>query len=79
MDRAPVDTGTLRASIHVESVTRSGMGVTGTVATGGEADYAGYVEFGTVNMGAFHYMTGALIDNADLYRKFIADAAKAAY
>lgn len=41
MEAAPVDTGTLRASIHVEDVSVGGMSVTATVATGGEAsEYA---------------------------------------
>lgn len=69
-EKTPVDTGTLRASIHVDSVTVQGNGVTGVVATGGEADYAIYVEEGTSRgMPAFKYMAGALIENAQLYRK----------
>lgn len=41
MAATPVDTGTLRASIHVENVEAGGMSVTATVATGGEAsEYA---------------------------------------
>ncbi|HET6502106.1 MAG TPA: HK97-gp10 family putative phage morphogenesis protein [Amycolatopsis sp.] len=78
-DLTPVDTGTLRASIHVESVERSGFTVTGTVATGGEADYAAYVEFGTVNMGAQPYMTPALLENQAVYREAMARAAQGAF
>lgn len=37
----PVDTGTLKASIHVEGIEGGGNSVTATVATGGEAsEYA---------------------------------------
>lgn len=44
----PVDTGTLRASIHVESVDASATEVTAKVATGGEAsDYAVAVHEGS--------------------------------
>lgn len=75
----PVDTGTLRASIHVESVVQSGFTVTGTVATGGEADYAAFVEMGTVNMAAQPYMEPALLANAPLYREAMARAARGAF
>ena len=75
----PVDTGTLRASIHVESVVQSGFTVTGTVATGGEAEYAAFVEMGTVNMGAQPYMTPALIQNAPDYHAAMARAARDAF
>lgn len=74
--KTPVDTGTLRASIHVESVAASGFSVTGTVATGGEADYASFVEEGTSKMSAQPYMTPALIENAPAYREAIARAAR---
>ena len=75
----PVDTGTLRASIHVESVVQSGTKVVGTVATGGEAEYAAFVEFGTVDMGAQPYMTPALIENAPIYHEVMARAARGAF
>lgn len=39
----PVDTGTLRASIHVQEVNRSASMVSAKVGTGGEA--SGYAEF----------------------------------
>lgn len=46
--RAPVDTGTLRASIHTDGAKISGFSVTAKVATGGEAnDYAVFVHEGT--------------------------------
>lgn len=76
MEKAPVQTGTLRASIHVESVTGSGFTVTGTVATGGEADYAAYVEAGTSKMAAEPYMQPALIENAPAYAEAMARAAR---
>lgn len=76
MEKTPVDTGTLKSSIHVESVVSSGMTVTGTVATGGEADYAVFVEMGTVNMAAQPYMTPALLENSNAYREAMAHAAR---
>lgn len=77
MEKTPVDTGTLRASIHVESVVQSGNTVTGTVATGGEAnEYAAFVEMGTSKMAAQPYMTPALIENAPAYRAAMAAAAR---
>ncbi len=76
-ERTPVDTGTLRASIHVDSIVQSGLTVTGTVATGGEADqYAVYVEAGTSKMQGFKYMEGALIENAPTYAEAMARAAR---
>jgi hypothetical protein len=48
MGAAPVATGTLRASIHVDSIVRGASMVTGTSATGGEASaYAELVHEGT--------------------------------
>jgi Bacteriophage HK97-gp10, putative tail-component len=48
MAAAPVKTGTLRASIHVESIVRNGDGVTAITATGGESSkYAIFVHEGT--------------------------------
>lgn len=48
MEAAPVDTGTLRASIHVESIVESGDTVQATNATGGESSaYAIFVHEGT--------------------------------
>lgn len=45
----PTDTGTLKASIHVESITADGLGATATVATGGESsEYAIPVHEGSV-------------------------------
>lgn len=69
-ERAPVDTGTLRASIHVEKVEASGLSVAAEVSTGGEAnEYALYQEVGTSKMAAQPYMTPALVDHANLHRQ----------
>jgi HK97 gp10 family phage protein len=51
--RAPVDTGALRDSIKGRVINQQAGEVT---AGGGEVDYAGYVEYGTVKMGAQPYM-----------------------
>lgn len=48
MGAAPVKTGTLRGSIHIESIERGGDSVTAMTSTGGEADaYAIFVHEGT--------------------------------
>lgn len=48
MAAAPVRTGTLRASIHIESIETSGLSVEATTSTGGEANaYAIFVHEGT--------------------------------
>jgi hypothetical protein len=48
MAAAPVDTGTLRASIHIDSIEAGGDSVTATTATGGESSaYAIFVHEGT--------------------------------
>jgi hypothetical protein len=64
-DAAPIDTGTLRASIHTDGAKISGFTVTAKVATGGEAnDYAVYVHEGTgphvirAKGGALHWPGG---------------------
>ncbi len=68
-DLAPVDTGTLRASVHVKSVEVSATEVKATVSTGGEAsEYAEYQEVGTSKMAAQPYMGPALINHAPLHK-----------
>jgi hypothetical protein len=48
MIAAPVKTGTLRASIHIDSIVSGGDSVTATTATGGESSkYAIFVHEGT--------------------------------
>jgi HK97 gp10 family phage protein len=77
---APVDTGTLQASIHVESVTRSGRSVTAIVSTGGEADYAVFQHEGTSRgVPATKFLERPLVENTGVYREFIARAARGAF
>jgi HK97 gp10 family phage protein len=61
--RCPVDTGTLRRSIHTEdgkiSSTRA------EVVIGTDVDYAPYVEYGTGRMRAQPYMRPALDEEAE--------------
>lgn len=66
---APIDTGTLRASIHVTDVQTGAREVSAKVSTGGEAsEYAVYQELGTSKMAAQPYMGPALINHAALHR-----------
>ncbi len=77
----PTRTGALRAGIHVESVSGQGSNAdlgsyTAVVSTGPE-DYAVYVHEGTSRgVPAFKYMERPLLENADLYREFLARAAR---
>jgi HK97 gp10 family phage protein len=78
--RTPVDTGTLKASIHVTGIEASGSGVIAKVATGGEANqYAVYVHEGTYKMTGRPFLTQALLDNATVYREAIIRAAQGAF
>lgn len=73
----PVDTGTLKASIHVEGPASSGNSVEARVATGGEAsEYAIYVHEGTSRMGAYKYIERPLLQMVPVYREFISQAAR---
>lgn len=77
---APVDTGTLKASIHVADVTAGPGQVSARVSTGGEAsEYAVYQELGTSRMAAQPYMTPALAAHAELHRKVCEAAWKGAF
>ena len=77
---ARVDTGTLRASIHVESVSPSGNGATAKVSTGGESsEYALFQHEGTRYMSGTHYLEEALLQNADVYVQHLQDAANSAF
>lgn len=58
--RAPVDTGYLRANIH-----RQGSGLDATVVS--EAPYSGYVEYGTGRMGARPFFWPALEAERPIY------------
>lgn len=73
----PVDTGTLRASIHVDKIESSGNTVTGTVSTGGEADeYAIYQHEGTSRgVPATKFLEGPLQQNTPLYLEAMKRAA----
>jgi len=75
---APVRTGTLRASIHVQGVQASGTEIKATVATGGESsEYAEYVETGTSRMAAQPYMGPAVISHAPVHLRVCENAWKA--
>lgn len=75
-ERSPVDTGTLRAGIHVSELSA----MQATVATGGESnEYAGYVHEGTSKMEGRPFMTEALLDNAPVYREAIQRAVHGAF
>lgn len=76
----PVDTGTLRASIHVEGPTISGNEATARVSTGGEAsDYAILVHEGTSRMAARKYIERPLLSMLPVYQRYIEDAGKKAF
>ena len=73
-------TGTLRGSIHVESIAPSGNGATAKVSTGGESsEYALFQHEGTRYMSGTHYLEQALLQNAAVYVQHLEDAANAAF
>lgn len=75
-ERAPVDTGALRAGIHTQNVGPTSA----EVATGGESnEYSAYVHFGTYKMDGRPFLTEALLDNAGTYREAIQRAARGAF
>lgn len=70
--QTPVDTGTLKASEHVQRVSVSGTSVEAVVATGGEAnEYAFFVHEGTTRMVARPFLADALMQNRGRYLAFI--------
>jgi HK97 gp10 family phage protein len=77
---APVDTGTLRASIQVEWVHVNGKSITAKVSTGGESsEYAIYQHEGTSRgVPATKFLEGPLIQNAGTYREAMRRAASGA-
>lgn len=77
----PVDTGTLKASLHTDGAQVAGNSVTATVQTGGEAnEYAIYVHEGTSRgVPAFKYLEGPLLANRAVYMEAIRRAAQGAY
>lgn len=74
----PVDIGTLRAGVHVDSIVQSGRTVTATIATGGEAsDYAIPQHEGTSRgVPATKFMESPLIREAPVYMEFLQRAVK---
>ena len=78
---APVDTGTLRASIHVEGPESGGNSVTARVATGGEAsEYAIPQHEGTSRgVPATKFLEVPLIGMAPVYRAYIERAMRSAF
>lgn len=72
----PVDTGTLRGSVHVDSIDVSAFNVTATVATGGEADqYAIFQHEGTSKgVPATKFMEAPLLRETATYRAFMEKA-----
>lgn len=76
----PVDTGTLKASIHVEGPDVRGFTATAKVATGGEASgYAIYVHEGTSRMAARKYIERPLLSMIPVYQRWVQDAGKQAF
>lgn len=78
---APVDTGTLRASIHVEGPRVEGRSVTALVATGGESsEYSIYQHEGTSRgVPATKFIEGPLITMAPVYRAYLERAMRSAF
>lgn len=78
---APVDTGTLRASIHVEGPVASGNTVTARVATGGESSgYSIFQHEGTSRgVPATKFLEGPLLDMAPVYRAYLEQAMRSAF
>ena len=76
----PVDTGTLKASIHVEGPDIRGNEATAKVATGGEAsEYAIYVHEGTSRIAASKFIERPLLSMIPVYQRYIEDAGKQAF
>jgi hypothetical protein len=76
----PVDTGTLKASIHVEGPTVSGNTAEARVATGGESSaYAIYVHEGTSRIAARKYIERPLLEMTPVYREYLNQAAREAF
>lgn len=80
MPETPVDTGTLKASEHVDGPQRKGFVVEGRVTTGGESsDYAIYVHEGTSKMDARPFIEGPLLEHQAVHIQHVHDACKRAY
>lgn len=89
MAETPVETGTLRASIHTDGAKAEGNTVRATVQTGGEASaYAVYVHEGhrkdgshviKAYPGGAKYIERPLIARAPVYLEYIKRMCKAAF
>jgi HK97 gp10 family phage protein len=76
----PVDTGTLKASIHVEGPEVRGNEATARVSTGGEAsDYAILVHEGTSRMAARKFIERPLLSMLPVYQRYIEEAGRKAF
>lgn len=77
----PVDTGTLRGGVHVESIVQSGRTVTATIATGGEADEYAIPQHEGTSRGvpATKFMEAPLIREAPVYEQFLKRAVDEAF
>jgi HK97 gp10 family phage protein len=76
----PVDTGTLKASIHVEGPEVRGNEATAKVSTGGEAsDYAIFVHEGTGSTTPSKFIERPLLSMIPVYQRYIEDAGKQAF
>lgn len=73
--KAPVETGTLRRSIHTEIISSSESSVRASVGT--DVEYAPYQEFGTVHIPAHPYLRPAFDEQKNNAKNEIAAALKA--
>jgi hypothetical protein len=76
----PVDTGTLKASIHVEGPEVRGNEATAKVSTGGEAsEYAIYVHEGTSRVAPSKFIERPLLSMIPVYQRYIEEAGRKAF
>ena len=76
----PVDTGTRKASIHVEGPEVRGNEATAKVSTGGEAsEYAIYVHEGTSRIAASKFIERPLLSMIPVYQRYIEEAGRKAF
>lgn len=73
--RAPVVTGNLRRSLHIEIVNASDTHCEAEIGT--DVEYASYVEFGTARQTAKPYLRPAFDTQVNTAKQEIADALKA--
>lgn len=70
--RCPVDTGTLKRSIHSEFEEQTPNSASAVVGT--DVEYGKYVEFGTSRMSAQPYLRPAVDENREAIEKAITDS-----